>query len=750
MKTTHLAGLALAALGLGLCLALQHTAAQQETETTVTVFAEQPSQPLEADPSRVAAKLLLVRSDWSEVQEPEAVKDALTTLLEGTALPDSYRQNLLSAAPKILFSEQFVSLYDPAELASLIAWLNERGLAKIAGTSTPLPVEQGDDSSRQSEMFIEADVIPISAVEFGPFGGEPPPFVTRQDRWVWRFSSHLPPKADSTANVLEVVASREAKRLDQMAAGVTGTVVVEERTLSPRVNFRFELPVDHAAALHGMSSPTSGRFQGGTDGAFNRHWEPVLIIAPETATLPTSATPQLAKPSSLSKAAATRSVPPTGRQATAQEDGRQLKVFFLENSQAAMVGELIQQVTSGIALAADTRTNSLIVKGGPEELATVEALVQQLDRATPATSQPVVAQSPDASGIVSQKLDESIRSRRGEYRDKELQAARLGETLRSSGLDQQQVGAMQSRLRTLVAEAFDLRQQLQETELKLLTQRVRVLEAQLRHRAALREQVIQQRLLQLTTEPTATPAVPNAARYGATPMVPGLSADVALPPAAGLPQPVPYPSTLQASPNVPAPGMSLPLEPIREPPGSDAKSRSLRSHLGSDPLASRFLDRPLTQPRHPEQPQPSPIPTFGGPTDLAGWTLALEQFRASAQEAQSMSMGRPRRQVIRDQFAAQIRLLELEMQSQQAALAAAQQQAKRAQTLQDQKAISEEEAAQATLHLDQAKIRLEQMQTLLDLYRKVGDASDLLPETTAPTLSPSSSAPAEIVPPTTR
>jgi multidrug resistance efflux pump len=77
---------------------------------------------------------------------------------------------------------------------------------------------------------------------------------------------------------------------------------------------------------------------------------------------------------------------------------------------------------------------------------------------------------------------------------------------------------------------------------------------------------------------------------------------------------------------------------------------------------------------------------------------------------------------IREEFASQIRLLELALQDAQSKAETAKQNARRIEQLQSNRVVSQEEAEKARQSASSAQSSVDQIVTLLDLYRKADPA----------------------------
>jgi capsule polysaccharide export protein KpsE/RkpR len=79
--------------------------------------------------------------------------------------------------------------------------------------------------------------------------------------------------------------------------------------------------------------------------------------------------------------------------------------------------------------------------------------------------------------------------------------------------------------------------------------------------------------------------------------------------------------------------------------------------------------------------------------------------------------------ILREEFTAQIRLLELELERAETAAQAASQDHDRLQRLHENRVVSDAELAEAQLQAATADLDVQRIQTLLELYRKAGPAS---------------------------
>jgi len=108
-----------------------------------------------------------------------------------------------------------------------------------------------------------------------------------------------------------------------------------------------------------------------------------------------------------------------------------------------------------------------------------------------------------------------------------------------------------------------------------------------------------------------------------------------------------------------------------------------------------------------------------------------EKFVAS-QRKDPLAWAQRRLNLVREEFAAQVHLLELEVRTTEAAAATAQEELQRLTSLFKSGAAPASEVSDAKLKAEQASVRLEQAKTLLQLYLKAGENPDLKGSDSAP------------------
>lgn len=631
---------------------------------------------LDKDKGCVTVQLVRVRFDWSKGKDPEATKKVLEKLLEGAALPDEFRKNLLGYASRILFPEGFVAGYHPEQLADLLAWMKERDLVRIDTQSEPL-ADAGAKAAdiHQCKLFVSGDVLPV---DVKPSAESVPPFVRRTFGWEWDFASCVRPDDSAGLPNMELNLVRYGLRIDEMQ--VNGEKTVTAEALSGEVTgVRFPA---HLVGVIRCFIPKDAMY----DRTLAEGWDPLLIVRPVTLGEPAASVQrQLSKPSVLVKMGrwrpewASGALPrvPFGfsgkaaaksggasKQVTSPPisiDGQQIKIFRLVYADARQAGEIVAQLFPNIAVQPDPRTNSLIVRGAEDQLQIVEAILLRLDE-TP--SKPQSPASEEAS------RHDNLDTTRNDFTSKEAEARSLAQSI-AAEKDSTKVKQLRVRLEGLVGEAFDLRQKLQRAELGLLQERIRIIETRLQQREVLRKEIIGRRVEELlagkTTGTIDTPVSGSGPRkesaHGTVPTLTG----------------------------------TLPSLPLRTP------EEFQKAAYAAQELVRNTQERLEIAKRQ-------------GPQKY------VSQLTEELPEAER------RLALIQAEYAAQVRLLKLDVQSKETSLAAAKEELDRDNALAKANAISTSELSEAKLKHDQAVLQLEQVKTLLELYMKAGENSDLNPK----------------------
>lgn len=83
----------------------------------------------------ITATLYIVEADWSKSPSARLVEDDLREAFKDLKLTPEQRENLLKAAPEILFATEIVPQYTEAHASYLLRWLRQHGLVKAVLSS---------------------------------------------------------------------------------------------------------------------------------------------------------------------------------------------------------------------------------------------------------------------------------------------------------------------------------------------------------------------------------------------------------------------------------------------------------------------------------------------------------------------------------------------------------------------------------------------------------------------------------------
>jgi len=408
-------------------------------------------------------------------------------------------------------------------------------------------------------------------------------------------------------------------------------------------------------------------------------------------------------------------------------DGRpsgQLSIMYLVHADAQSVSAILGQLFRDVVIAPEQRLNAIIVSGSPEDVSKLEAVAMKLDQPTPdptpgpsplypshpATRQGPPAYTPPQPAALRQKydgLEQQAARLAGQYRDLATKATR------SPG----DAEALKEQLADVVQEAFEARQELQRAELGELRRRLGRIEEQIAARQRIKDAITGRRVEELLNpelrwEPDAQSVDVDRA---------GSSDAKSQPEAAGSEQPTSATdSTLDTARQLETQRAALqqtygPQHPkIRE---IEARLESLRGHqaAASLPSPSSLILRSAEE--------------FGrsrseAEAELKRLTELKEKGFATAAAVES---ARRNLAMLRDEYAAQIRLLELELEEAVNAREAAAEHCEVLARLHKAGGASQSEVLESTRAVRTAELRIERVHTLLDLYRKVGQTDPLEP-----------------------
>ncbi|MFO0976128.1 MAG: secretin N-terminal domain-containing protein [Planctomycetaceae bacterium] len=190
-------------------------------------------------------------------------------------------------------------------------------------------------------------------------------------------------------------------------------------------------------------------------------------------------------------------------QAQAQESDQLLSVLTLQRISATNAERVIRELypTEQYSLAADERTNTLIIRANGEFRELVAALIGKLDETAVATDRPEPAKSTLSKTESKPATAESVAQMKQQASDLDLNAQKFASDVKShlqSGKGTaEEIETLKRQLRDAVTQSFDARQQLKRTELQLMEARLQQLQLSIELREQLRSKMIDRRVEEL-------------------------------------------------------------------------------------------------------------------------------------------------------------------------------------------------------------------------------------------------------------
>ena len=477
--------------------------------------AARPASPTENP--RFKATLLLLEADWSKIATAKEIERDLQAALKDVPLPDNLRQNVAAAGPLILFAPEHVHVYRPQDWSDLLVWLTRHGLIKkrIEYTVT--------DTTTDDEAAISVDLkeLPMD-VPLPP----PPPFVSRRVQWRWSFSPFRRMPADESLMGAATPDPAEAMLAVRQRLVVFEDYAGQQKRTEQRadmLNYVFDLsfPKDRVATVHAFPDRWGERMRNSTRAA---GVEAVLVVSDSSLSIP-ALEGRAERPGAVRTAELIRRVgpvisrrpsrrppdgPPTDAAASAAKtapasETELVKVFSLMHLEANTAVNIISRLyrDTGPAMAAEERTNALIVRGDAAKLAEVEALLLRLDSEPAGGTPPGPAADLRGAGAAGHTRPTSADPdwRAAKYRELEEQAARTATEYRhvrqSAGATGPQLPELKNRLRQEVAAAFAARQDWQQAELNQLRARLAAIDLSLNARERIKDTIIDRRVAEL-------------------------------------------------------------------------------------------------------------------------------------------------------------------------------------------------------------------------------------------------------------
>jgi len=484
------------------------------------------------------AQLLLIKSDWSQGDDADAIEADWREALKDVPLSQELLDKLPTSGPEILFAPDLVKFYKIEHFQQLYRWLTQHELVEDA------------------ILFPEAELLL-------------PPSVRKVDEYIATLSKRMDfiplprnPRGTNEASgepyaqiYWDIVLSKETSRLAVVRQPVATRQKLEHGGTSSGVHgwlcsvARYVLPKGHAAITHAFPASEEGEFRDATRRA---GIEPLIVVfelspredprkggkdrAPleprfclpdlvETVSvqhgheanvlghnwLPGRVTPFITrdpKPPS--------SAPPSQQTASAQK----VRVFHLKTADATSLATTLTQFLPEVrAIVPDRPKDALIVLGTEPHITEVASLIEQIDVGDKRETSVIDAQA--GEGGVERALDAfdrnlqaldtldsllptspaMIEELRWGYESNERVASATAAELRrllekhdGSNTDAARAAALRGQLRQQVAESFLARQQLHDAELANLLCKLKQARETIDQRNRIKDQIIDRRV----------------------------------------------------------------------------------------------------------------------------------------------------------------------------------------------------------------------------------------------------------------
>lgn len=506
-----------------------------------------------------SVSVAIVRSNWSETLDANpGFADELTALYEDLDL-NGLGGMLGELASELLFPSSHATVFSVSDMAKIQARLANLDLWKTIPVTAANPVTIG-------RTTFDTFTIPEEFIAFGLRGRHknPGPFAKRTfslklsvgadsrrdgtvlcDRQYLQFiDTEWPVRTKHVERNLETsVHFGNSFDLDSGQVGVVRLMTqrIEDAGLSIEFNRKESgTPAESTASIGGPFSAATQIADATDDSTDTDAWIPIILITEKAPSMDLAVTPGLARPlktatlsdfdyNNFVRASRFRwGIGDSGGSTTqrtvasiesaiasnpAKESEHGFRVFYLKNAGAAEAVVLLDQLfsdSSGIKVVPDERTNALFVLGSGEELTELEAVLKVLDSDRPAQSDQVtsgtgsdaVMNGQQASDPFSQvQADDSIQQLVGQSQQLQNRAlARAWQYLQSESQDSDL-----SALRETVKQDFEVRQQLQLTEIQFLKARLVDLERRVKQKEQLKDRIIDRRVESLLSTPTMPP-----------------------------------------------------------------------------------------------------------------------------------------------------------------------------------------------------------------------------------------------------
>ena len=189
---------------------------------------------------------------------------------------------------------------------------------------------------------------------------------------------------------------------------------------------------------------------------------------------------------------------PTMQPAAATPQRQQFQVARLKHALASDVEELLRKlypINASASVAADVRTNSLLLRGEQRLIDEFLSIVENLDRPSEQRKQ-----KPIPRRTTSRFRNSSADQLEQEFRELEAKAETIANDYRQAKNDRSRRNALRDELESVVALAFETRQSLQRAQVERLRSKLNRVEDQIHARESVKDRIMNRRVDQLIAE----------------------------------------------------------------------------------------------------------------------------------------------------------------------------------------------------------------------------------------------------------
>jgi hypothetical protein len=475
------------------------------------------------------AYLVLIKPDWSQVDDAERIKLDLQQALKDAAVPQAMLAGLPASGTSILFPTEMVSLYTPEHYVDLLAWLKQRDLlvgierfppaeampiATGRGTKTPRPPTYTTSLGKPPE-FLRLPELPVqSAQDYGSAKSEDvaKPFVVQRLELNWHV--HERPLSatgsEKELGLMRQIAIQEEKRGREPSV----SRVLDESEV------RCQVPGHHVTVMQAFPTKDEAQFR---TAAHRVGFLALVVTVPVKPATPNAIGKPIVRPPDIVEtvdthygkqhnfwpvksendfelASSLKQDQPKNPDPTSAGKAMATVEFRLTFADARSVESTLKQLFHDeLTVVADRRTNSLIARGNTKVIDEVAKLIKKIDIAERSADAPEMIRLGESgsNSLVPRSID--IDRLRSEYNASEKAAEETAENLRASvgGPAKERTEKLKRQLRGQVALSFRVRQELHRAELETMKQKLQDALETLRLRDAIKDQIIDRRVIDL-------------------------------------------------------------------------------------------------------------------------------------------------------------------------------------------------------------------------------------------------------------